>query len=49
MVRLFCAEAFYGIAVTPAASLTLDFQIIDAAFSRTDTTVILGMRLNIRF
>ncbi len=43
------AEAFYNIALTPAAYLTLDGQVIKDAFPGTDTTVILGLRLHVRF
>ena len=43
------AEAFYNIALTPAAFLTLDGQVVEDAFDGTDTTVILGMRLHVRF
>jgi porin len=43
------AEAFYNIALTPAAFLTLDGQVIEDALPGTDTTVILGMRLHVKF
>ncbi len=42
-------EAFYNIALTPAAGLTLDVQIVEAATDRIDTAVVLGARLLIRF
>ncbi len=42
-------EGFYNIALTPAASLTLDGQVMESAFPGVDTTVILGMRLQLRF
>jgi porin len=42
-------EAFYNVAITPAAHLTLDVQVVDAAFPEVDTAIILGARLNIRF
>ena len=43
------AEAFYNIALTPAAFLTLNGQVIEDALPTTDTTLILGMRLHVRF
>ena len=43
------AEAFYSFALTPATFLTLDGQVIEPPFPRTDTAVILGMRLHIKF
>jgi hypothetical protein len=42
-------EAFYNLAITPAASLTFDAQVQDSLFSHVDTAVILGSRLNISF
>lgn len=42
-------EAFYNIALTPAANLTFDVQLQDDAFPGTDTAVILGARLNLSF
>ena len=42
-------EAFYNIAITPAAHLTLDAQIVEPINSNLDTAVILGMRLNLSF
>lgn len=42
-------EAFYNIAITPSAYLTLDVQVVEDAFPGTDTATILGLRLNIRF
>lgn len=42
-------EAFYNIAITPAAHLTLDAQVVEAAAEDVDTGVIFGMRLNLRF
>ncbi len=42
-------EAFYNIAMTPSTSLTLDAQVIEDVFPRTETAVILGARLHIRF
>ncbi|MCZ6508141.1 MAG: carbohydrate porin [Acidobacteria bacterium] len=43
------AEAFYNIALTPATFLTLNGQVIEDALPATDTTLILGMRLHVRF
>lgn len=42
-------EAFYKLAITPAAHLTLDVQVLDSALPNVDTAVILGMRLNLSF
>jgi porin len=42
-------ECFYNIALTPAAHLTLDAQVIDSAQSTLDTAWILGMRLKLDF
>lgn len=42
-------EAFYNIAITPAAHLTFDVQVIDSTFSGIDTAVILGTRLGLAF
>ena len=42
-------EAFYNIAITPSASLTLDVQVVEDAFPGTDTATILGARLQLRF
>jgi hypothetical protein len=42
-------ECFYNIALTPAAQLTLDAQLIDSAPSNLDSAVVLGMRLKIEF
>lgn len=42
-------EAFYNIALTPAAGLTLDVQVVDPATDRLDTAVVLGARLLLRF
>lgn len=42
-------ELFYNIAITPAASLTLDFQYIDAAASRVDPSTVLAARFSVRF
>jgi porin len=42
-------EAFYNIAITPAAQLTFDMQMVDSAASSIDTAFILGMRLGLVF
>lgn len=42
-------EAFYNIALTPAARLTLDVQVIKSPSVALDTAVILGMRLGMTF
>lgn len=42
-------EAFYNIAVTPAARLTLDLQVLDSPVARTATGVVLGVRLVMSF
>ena len=42
-------EAYYNIALTPAADLTFDIQATDDIFPNTDTAIILGARLNLRF
>ena len=42
-------EAFYNVAITPAAFLTADLQVHDPALPGTDTPVILGSRLNLAF
>ncbi len=42
-------EAFYNIAITPSASLTLDVQVVEDPFLDTDTATILGARLQLRF
>ena len=39
-------ETFYNAALTPAAHLTFDVQLLDSALPDTDTAVILGARLN---
>jgi porin len=40
-------EAFYNFAITPAAHLTLDVQVVENPFPNADTAVILGMRVNL--
>lgn len=42
-------EAYYSLAITPAARLTLDAQAVQAPSSKTDTAVILGARLGLKF
>lgn len=42
-------EAYYNIAITPAAQLTFDIQTVDSAVNSVDTAVILGARLYLRF
>ena len=42
-------EASYNVAITPAAHLTFDVQVHDAALPNTDTALVLRVRLNLRF
>jgi porin len=42
-------EAFYNFAITPAAHLTLDAQVVSSPGPNADTGVILGMRLGLVF
>jgi porin len=42
-------ECFYNIALTPAAQLTIDAQVIDSVQSEVDTAVVLGTRLKLEF
>lgn len=42
-------EAFYNIAITPAAKLTLDAQVLEPPNSDLDTAVVLGLRLDLTF
>jgi porin len=42
-------ELFYNIAVTPAAHLTLDMQVVDSPFSNINPAILLGMRLDLNF
>jgi porin len=42
-------EAYYDIAVTPAAHLTLDVQLVDAAETGIDSSVVLGARCSLKF
>jgi porin len=42
-------EAFYNLAVARSTFLSFDVQVLDAPAPDTDTAVVLGMRLNMRF
>jgi porin len=42
-------EAFYNIAITPAAHLTLDFQYVQAALPRNDPGAVIGARFALTF
>ncbi|MFN0010981.1 MAG: carbohydrate porin [Phycisphaerales bacterium] len=42
-------EAFYNIALTPAAGLTFDVQVVEPPTTNLDTAVVLGGRLLLRF
>jgi tetratricopeptide (TPR) repeat protein len=42
-------EAYYNVAITPAASLTIDVQVVEPSTSNVDTGVLLAMRLGLRF
>jgi porin len=42
-------EVFYNLAITPAVQLTFDAQVVDDLRPNTDTAVVLGSRLNVRF
>jgi porin len=42
-------EAFYNIAVTRAAGVTLDVQWIDTNLAKNDPAVVVGMRTSVRF
>lgn len=42
-------EAYYAVAITPAAYLTFDAQWIDQALPTADDAVILGLRLRLEF
>lgn len=42
-------EAFYNIALTPAAGLTFDIQWIDGGFSNIEPSTVVGLRLDLRF
>jgi porin len=42
-------EAYYNLSITPATNLSFDLQIADSPLPDTDTAVILGLRLGLRF
>ena len=42
-------EAFYNVAITPAAMLAFDFQWLEASLPNTDNAVVLGSRLQLKF
>jgi porin len=42
-------ETYYNVAITPATSLSFDFQIVDSPLPDTDTAYILGLRLGLKF
>lgn len=42
-------EAFYSLAITPAAKLTFDLQVLESAVSHLDTAIVLGVRFDMRF
>jgi porin len=42
-------EAYYNIALSPAASLTADLQVLDSPFTLLDTAVLSSFRLSLRF
>jgi porin len=42
-------EAFYNIALTPAAHLTLDIQYVEAALPSVDPALVVGGRLSLNF
>ncbi len=42
-------EAYYNIEISPAIHLTLDAQVVDSALPGTDTAMILGTSMQIRF
>ena len=42
-------EAFYNIALTPAAHLTLDVQLVESPAQSIDDAVVLGARLALSF
>ncbi|HVP73515.1 MAG TPA: carbohydrate porin, partial [Phycisphaerales bacterium] len=42
-------EAYYNIAITPAADLTFDAQVVESLVSSIDTAIILGVRLGLTF
>ncbi len=42
-------ECYYNIAITPAARLTLDLQVVDSVVRGADTATVLGLRANLKF
>jgi len=42
-------EAYYGLALTPAAVLSFDAQVVDPVSAELDNAIVLGMRLGIQF
>jgi porin len=42
-------ECYYNIAITPAARLTLDLQVVDSVVRGVDTATVLGLRANLNF
>ena len=42
-------EAFYNVAITPAAHLTLDVQVLDSPLPGSDTAVVIGLRMQMKF
>ncbi len=42
-------EAFYNFALAPGIALTGDVQVFEPAARFVDTTVVMGVRLNVRF
>jgi porin len=42
-------EAFYNLAITPAAMLSFDFQWLEASLPNTDDAVVLGTRFQLKF
>lgn len=42
-------EAFYNVSITPATNLTFDVQLVESPLPDIDTSVILGVRLGLKF
>ena len=42
-------ECFYNIAITPAAHMTLDLQVVDTPQKRVRTATVLGLRATLNF
>lgn len=42
-------ESYYNIALTPAALLTVDAQVVESPSKAADTAVVLGVRLHLKF